>query len=97
MERAVVDRGDHIEVKIKVVPGSRKFQFPSGYDEWRNAIIVRVSSPPEGNRANRELIQELKKILDADVEILSGFKNPQKTIRVNMNRDDFMRVLRGGR
>jgi len=95
MERAVTDKKDHIVVKVKVVPGSRKFEFPFGYDEWRNAITVRVSSPAEDNRANKELIRELKKILNTDVEILSGLKNPLKTLKIGMKKDDFIRVLSG--
>ncbi len=95
VEKAIRDRGTHIVVKVKVVPGSRKFEFPFGYDEWRNAIIVGVSSPAKDNRANKELIRELKKILNTDVEILSGLKNPLKTLKISMKKDDFIRMLSG--
>ena len=97
MERAITERDGQIEVRIRVIPASIKFKFPDGYDEWRNAIVVRVSSPAEGNRANRELVKELKKALNAEVEIVSGHKNPLKVIRIGMKKEDFIKITRGER
>ncbi len=68
-------------LKVQVSPGSKRGEI-LGYDEWRKALVVRVRSPPEGGKANREVVELLSKFFSAEVEIVSGHKSRSKVVVV---------------
>ncbi len=70
-----------VRLKVHVSPGSRRGEI-LGYDEWRNALMVRVKSPPEGGKANREVVKLLSEFFSADVEIVSGHRSRSKVVVV---------------
>jgi len=46
-------------------------------------LVVRVAAPPEGGKANRELLKLLKKYFKAKkVEIVKGHTSRMKVVRV---------------
>ena len=48
-----------------------------------DCLVVKVSAPPEGGRANRELVKFLKKHFKAKkVEIVKGEKSRVKIVKV---------------
>ncbi len=67
-------------LKIKVVPGAARTEIVGRLGE---AVKVRVAAPPEGGRANREVVALLARRLGlplAQVTVLSGQGAPVKVI-----------------
>ncbi len=61
---------------IKVIPNANEF----GIAFKEGNAIVRLRAAPERNAANKELLRELKKIVEADVHLLSGSRSRKKAI-----------------
>ena len=70
---------DKIIVELKVKPNSPKFKI----EKKNNQIIIYCKSPPEQNKANREIIKELKKLTGCQVEITSGLTSKKKKIIIH--------------
>ncbi len=70
------ESGVLLEVKVK--PSSGKFSVKLEKDE----ITIHTKSPPEGNKANQEIVSSLMKILRRDVRIVRGLKSRRKEILV---------------
>ncbi|MHA2289211.1 MAG: DUF167 domain-containing protein [Promethearchaeota archaeon] len=74
-------------LRLKVKTNSRKqeiFLF-SEKDTW---LSVKLKSKPVKNKANSELINLIRKRLDitlAQIHIISGLKNRNKTIEIKFN------------
>jgi len=67
-------------LKIKVVPGASRTEIVGLLGE---AVKVRVAAPPEGGKANREVVAVLAGRLGlplAQVTVLSGQSSPAKVI-----------------
>jgi len=68
-------------LNLHITPNAEKFEV-SGFDAWRNALKVRVRSKPIEGKANKEIEQELSRVLGAEVKIISGGKSRNKKIIV---------------
>ena len=67
-------------LKVKVVPGASRTEIVGLLGD---AIKVRVAAPPEGGKANREVVAILAERLGlplAQVTVLSGQSPPAKVI-----------------
>jgi len=64
-------------IEVSVVPKSGRFRI-----EKNSRIKVYLRSPPEGNKANLELIKEFERIFGKPVAILSGLKSKKKKIKL---------------
>ena len=53
-----------------------------GWDEARSALRVNIAAPPEGNRANIEVIKFFSKLLKKKVTIVRGLTGRKKTLKV---------------
>ncbi|MDP3065653.1 MAG: DUF167 family protein [Methanobacteriaceae archaeon] len=90
---AVKIAGDDLLVDIEVAPRSDIFAL-KGYNSWRKTLEVQIKSPPLKGKANKELIKEFSKLTDRPVEIVSGLKSRQKTLKIiRMSRKDFLDIL----
>jgi uncharacterized protein len=78
---ALKETEDGVLVNIDVSPNSSKFEI-SGYDEWRDEILVRITSIPQKGKANKEIVKEFNKLTQARVEIVSGLKSRHKTLKI---------------
>lgn len=77
-------------IQIKVKPNAPKFLV-----EINDQIIIHCKSPPKQNKANLEIIKELKRFLKKDVEIISGFTAKKKRILVhNISGEEVKRLLK---
>ena len=65
-------------IEISVVPKSRGFRIV----KKNSQLKVYLRSPPEGNKANLELIKEFEKLFGNPVKILSGAKSKKKKIQL---------------
>ncbi len=73
--------GDGLEIKIKVVPGAVR---PGIVGLLGDRLKVRLASPPEKGRANRELLELIEdSLMCRGVVLLSGETNAKKTVLVN--------------
>ena len=71
-----------VTFQVRVVPRSSKNQIVAAAGE---AIKVRLTAPPVDGKANEALIKFLAEILEVSrgqIEIISGEKSKQKTMRV---------------
>ena len=65
-EEAVRESGSSVLIDIEVTPGSKVLQVPSGYNEWRKRIEVKLSQNAQKGKANEQLIGE--------ISLFSGFR-----------------------
>lgn len=91
--KAVTEVEKGILVDIEVSTKSDKFEI-AGYNEWRERIEIRIKSPPLKGKANKEIISEFSKLTKNPVEIVSGLRSRQKTLKIyNMHKSDFLKIL----
>ncbi len=70
-----------ILILVHAVPASKEFAL-SG-DEWKASLVVRLRAKPERGKANKELLQEMKKFFQARVELAKGEKSSEKLLLVH--------------
>ncbi len=91
--KAVTEIQDGILVDIEVSTKSNKFEI-AGYNEWRERIEIRIKSPPLKGKANKEIINEFSKLTKNPVEIISGLKSRQKTLKIcNVSKSGFLKIM----
>lgn len=76
-------------IEVSVVPNSPRFSV--GYKNGR--LKVALTSEPEKNRANIELIQGLTKLLGKQVRIISGLTSKRKKLAADISQDEWARFL----
>jgi uncharacterized protein (TIGR00251 family) len=68
------------ELRLKVVPGSSRSGIVGMLGD---RLKVKVAAPPEGGKANREVVEVIRTWTGAkDVAVVSGLTSPEKTVRV---------------
>jgi uncharacterized protein len=85
-EEAITDLGYGVIVDIEVTPGSRSVSVPSGYNEWRKRIEVKITKNAQKGKANEQLVEcfaELFGISSSDIIINSGATNSKKSLLIN--------------
>jgi len=70
--------------KIIVKTNAKKNEV-LGYDKIKEAYRISIKEKAEDNRANKEIIKFLSKLLKKKVRIVSGLKSKEKIIEVNSN------------
>ena len=84
-------------ISFEIVPGCSRLSVPSGYNPWRRSLEARLTEEPIKGRANRQLMEELARILRVSkqkVEMMSGQKSSKKSILVQgITRDQAQSVL----
>jgi uncharacterized protein (TIGR00251 family) len=78
-----------MRLEITVFPKSGRFEVVS--KEGR--VKVYLKSAPENNKANIELVKEMKKLLKADVRIVSGLTSKRKVLEIQMSKEELERLL----
>ncbi len=76
-------------VEISVAPNSRRFAVSVKDGKVR----ISLTSPPENNRANIELIRELSKATGSGVRILSGATSKRKRIEIGLSEEEWAAFL----
>lgn len=75
-----------LRLDLFVSPGAPAARFPDRYDPWRKRIGIRVRSPAQKGRANREVVRLVARFFalhENDVQITQGAGNPAKTVVVD--------------
>jgi uncharacterized protein len=78
-------------VKISVSTGKTKFKII--LDKIEKILLIDVKSKPEKDKANKEIIKELKKFFKSEVKIISGFKNKKKIIEIYSEKEKILKKL----
>ena len=65
-------------VEVSVKPRSREFKVELEADE----IVIRSTKEPVGGKVNKELINELSRLFERQVELVSGFASKDKKLLV---------------
>jgi uncharacterized protein (TIGR00251 family) len=84
-EEAIKDLDSGIIVDIEVTPGSRSISVPSGYNEWRKRIEVKLTKNAQKGKANEQLVEclaELFGINSSDILICSGATSSKKSLMI---------------
>lgn len=90
LSQAVRAHPEGCVISFEIAPGSSSLKVPSGFNPWRRSIEARLTEEPFRGRANRQLVEELSRLLGISttrVELLSGQKSAKKTVllrRVSM-------------
>jgi len=70
-------------IKVRVYPISAR----EGVEEAGEEVVVKVSAPPRGGKANKRLIELLSehyRIPKSKIEIIRGFRSREKLVRVEI-------------
>ncbi|OPY34569.1 MAG: hypothetical protein A4E32_00298 [Methanomassiliicoccales archaeon PtaU1.Bin124] len=89
---AVRRSGDLTEIDIIVSPNAKRCELGE-VDPWRKRLAVKVSAPPEGGRANREVEELFTTILRSKATVSVGHTARMKVIQVNLDRDEVIKRL----
>ena len=79
-------RGD-ATLDLFVTPNASSTLFPSGYNEWRKRIEIRVCSSAKDNKANKEVIKTIADYFnksEKQISIISGEKKRGKLLAVKL-------------
>ena len=76
-------------LEVTVVPRSGRFEIIN--DKGRIKIFLK--SAPESNKANMELLKELKRLLGVEVRLVSGGSSRRKIIEVNLPEEELKKML----
>lgn len=80
-----------LHLHVWVVPGSSRRGLAGIHGE---KLKLRVASPPEGGRANKEAKELLESTLGMDVELVRGMSSRHKVFKVAATADDARLVRR---
>lgn len=72
---------DGVVLLVHVQPNAKKNSV-EGIDKWRGRIKIKVSAPPVGGKANRELTKFLSKLLGKEIVILRGETSREKELLI---------------
>ena len=82
---AVRQVGPGSEIDIMVSPNAKRCEIGE-VDEWRKRLVVKVSAPPEGGRANREVEELFSEVLQTKAVIVQGHTNRMKVVQVPLEK-----------
>lgn len=82
-----------VTFKVKVIPNSSSSKITEITEEF---VKIKLNSPPIENKANKEVIILLSKILDipkSSIELMFGDKNKLKTFWVPLTEEELRTKL----
>jgi uncharacterized protein len=84
-EEAIKNLDSAVLVDIEVTPGSKSVSVPSGYNEWRKRIEVKLTKNAQKGKANEQLVECLAKLFgisSSDIVISSGATSSKKSLLI---------------
>lgn len=84
-EEAIKNLGSDILIDIEVTPGSKSVSVPSGYNEWRKRIEVKLTKNAQKGKANEQLIESLARLFgigSSDIIICNGKTSSKKSVLI---------------
>lgn len=84
-EEAIKALDSGIIVDLEVTPGSKSLSVPSGYNEWRKRIEVKLTKNTQKGKANEQLMECLAALFgvsSSDILISSGATSSKKSLLI---------------
>ena len=70
-----------VVLNLKVMPSQPRFEV-LGWDEGRNALKLKIKSPPVKGKANQEIEKELSNFFGSPTRLVAGLKGKRKKARI---------------
>lgn len=93
---AVDETDPGTRVEFDVSPGADETAVPSGFNEWRGRFEACLAQPAQGGRANRELVEGVEEVLDAEARLVSGETSSRKTVVVDCSVEEVLERFGNG-
>ena len=98
IEDGVKESNDGVMIFLEVNPGTRSMCVPSGYNDWRKRIEVKLTQNARKGKANEQLVENLSSLFGvsiSDIDITSGAKSSKKSVIVRgIDYSDVISILR---
>ncbi|HPM85631.1 MAG: DUF167 domain-containing protein [Candidatus ainarchaeum sp.] len=78
-------------LNAKISTGKKEFKVE--FDKEKNIILIKTTQQPDKNKANKEILKELKKFFNSEVKIVSGIKSKEKKININLPKKEVEEIL----
>jgi len=78
-------------LKLKVVPNSANFEV--AWFDAPHELRIKVCSPAQKQKANKEILKKLGKLFNSQVEILKGKNSTKKTITVHASKGKILEAV----
>ena len=79
-------------LKLKISTG--KQEFCAKWDDLNERLLVEITSNPQKGQANKEVLKELKKFFNREIELISGFKSKEKIVEVNASKEEVFNKIK---
>ena len=79
-------------LKLKISTG--KQEFHTEWDDLNERLLVEITSNPEKGSANKEILKELKKFFNREIELISGFKSKEKIVEINASKEEVFEKIK---
>jgi uncharacterized protein (TIGR00251 family) len=66
IDKIIKKHQDGAVLNLFVTAGSRKIVFPAGVNNWRKCIDISVTAAAKDNKANKEVIKTIRKLVFDD-------------------------------
>ena len=76
-----------MRIQVTVVPRSGSFSVERKAD---GSLKIHLRSAPESNKANIELLKEMRRLLKAEVRIVSGLTSRHKVLEIALPEGDVL-------
>ena len=98
LDDAIKQSKDGVVIDFEVTPGSKSICIPSGYNEWRKRVEVKLSQNAQKGKANEQLIENLSILFGvstSNIVIASGTKSSKKSVIIEgVDYDKVVNVLK---
>ena len=72
--------------RLKLKVSTKKPIFKIKLDKKKETLLVEIKSIPEKGKANKEIVKELKKYFKKEIKIVSGLKNKEKIVEIDLDK-----------
>jgi uncharacterized protein (TIGR00251 family) len=80
-----------METILRLKVSARKGKFKAVFNEDDEILFVHTKNNAQNGKANLEIINELSRILKTKVEIVSGFKNKNKILKIKCTYENVLK------
>ena len=95
---AIKGHQDGALLNLFVTPKTTRSVFPTGYNQWRKRIEIKVVSEVKDDKANQEVVKTVADYFNTskvDVSVIRGKKSRDKTLFIkDMSTDKISKKLK---
>ncbi len=78
-------------LNAKISTGKNKFEL--SFDNEKEIFLIKITQQPQKNKANKEIIKELKKFFKTDIQIVFGLTSKEKKIKIYLPKEEVLERL----